>query len=435
MERANELLQKQEFELANAQKISKNQLLADITRRQTRLDSKLVKLQQLKEVERFKLVEMVLEAEQRADGAIKQLLALNSEPLAQLLEQEREEEERLLAAADKYNKALRKDDILENMEDLLEQELIRFQQFHDSRVEASKNILEMETHYDYRVTEILQSQDLHKAELLEKLQEDGDLQKVAVGALLERGDARSWGLLQQVRLVESQLAALTFIEMDKRKLEIDHNLNDLSEKRIDLSCLLIDLLEQQKQRRAQLLSTLQTLEEFSSNSEDFWLKQYQRLLDKLPEGLSEAQKNIDPMLAQALLLNGVINCLPFLAKMTQCQYDVENITESDLSEAGITNRLDRMHILDAFQMYKKEKACKSPVTPTAPALPIEEASAPPLDQVTTMASECAICLDRACEVIFVPCGHFCCCAECPTTLTECPMCRTEIERKIRVVSS
>jgi E3 ubiquitin-protein ligase LRSAM1 len=242
-------------------------------------------------------------------------------------------------------------------------------------------------------------------------------------------------LLQQVRLVESQLAALTFIEMDKRKLEIDHNLNDLSEKRIDLSCLLIDLLEQQKQRRAQLLSTLQTLEEFSCNSEDFWLKQYQRLLDKLPEGLSEAQKNIDPMLAQALLLNGVINCLPFLAKMTQCQYDVENITESDLSEAGITNRLDRMHILDAFQMYKKEKACKSPVTPTAPALPIEEASAPPLDQVTTMASECAICLDRACEVIFVPCGHFCCCAECPTTLTECPMCRTEIERKIRVVSS
>jgi E3 ubiquitin-protein ligase LRSAM1 len=242
-------------------------------------------------------------------------------------------------------------------------------------------------------------------------------------------------MLQQVRLVESQLAALTFIEMDKRKLEIDHNLNDLSEKRIDLSCLLIDLLEQQKQRRAQLLSTLQTLEEFSCNSEDFWLKQYQRLLDKLPEGLSEAQKNIDPMLAQALLLNGVINCLPFLAKMTQCQYDVENITESDLSEAGITNRLDRMHILDAFQMYKKEKASKSPVTPTATALTIEEASAPPLDQVTTMASECAICLDRACEVIFVPCGHFCCCAECPTTLTECPMCRTEIERKIRVVSS
>jgi hypothetical protein len=91
----------------------------------------------------------LVSAEQRADGAIKQLLALNSEPLAQLLEQEREEEERLLAAADKYNKALRKDDILENMEDLLEQELIRFQQFHDSRVEASKNILEMSVSRDF----------------------------------------------------------------------------------------------------------------------------------------------------------------------------------------------------------------------------------------------------------------------------------------------
>ena len=47
-----------------------------------------------------------------------------------------------------------------------------------------------------------------------------------------------------------------------------------------LSCLLIDLLEQQKDRRTQLLSTLQNLEEFNDNSDDFWLKQYQRLLDK-----------------------------------------------------------------------------------------------------------------------------------------------------------
>lgn len=40
---------------------------------------------------------------------------------------------------------------------------------------------------------------------------------------------------------------------------------------------------------------------------------------RLPEGLSQAQKNIDPTLAQALLVNGVIHCLPFLAKLTQSQ--------------------------------------------------------------------------------------------------------------------
>lgn len=40
---------------------------------------------------------------------------------------------------------------------------------------------------------------------------------------------------------------------------------------------------------------------------------------RLPEGLSNAQKHIDPVLAQALLVNGVIHCLPFLAKLMQSQ--------------------------------------------------------------------------------------------------------------------
>lgn len=57
--------------------------------------------------------------------------------------------------------------------------------------------------------------------------------------------------------------------------------NDWCDKRLDLSILLIDLLEQQKQRRAQLISTLQTIEEQNSqNAEDFWLRQYQTLLER-----------------------------------------------------------------------------------------------------------------------------------------------------------
>ncbi|XP_015834275.2 E3 ubiquitin-protein ligase LRSAM1 isoform X2 [Tribolium castaneum] len=432
MEKANELLQRQEFELANAQKIHKEKLLADIAEQQNKLDIELLKLQQEKEIERFHLIEKVLEAEQNSDRAIQQLLELNSEPLAQLLQQEKEEEERILAAANKYNSDLRKTDILSDMQVLLEQELTKFQQFHENRMEVSRGILEQEMDYDYRISEILQNQDLHKAELLSKLQEDSELQKVAVGALLERGDARSWGLLQQVKLVESQLAALTHIEMDKKKLEIEENLNDLSEKRIQLSCLLMDLLDQQKARRDQLLSTLQNLEEFN-NSDDFWLKQYQSLLEKLPEGLSEAQKNMDPLLAQALLLNGVINCLPFLASLMQCQCNVAKITESDLKEVGIVNKSDRVHILDAFQMYRKEQI-PTDTAPSAPVLPIEEASAPPLENVANLGTECVICLDSTCEVIFVPCGHFCCCSQCPVTLNDCPMCRTSIERKIRIIS-
>lgn len=77
---------------------------------------------------------------------------------------------------------------------------------------------------DNRLGEILQNQDVHRAELMVALQQDADLQKAAVGTLLERGDARSWGLVQQVQLVEAQLSALTLIEMDRRKLEMDYQM-------------------------------------------------------------------------------------------------------------------------------------------------------------------------------------------------------------------
>lgn len=69
-------------------------------------------------------------------------MQLNREPVSQLLQQEKEEEERILTAANKYNNALRKDDILTDMQILLQQELTKFQQLYKNRMEVSKNILE-----------------------------------------------------------------------------------------------------------------------------------------------------------------------------------------------------------------------------------------------------------------------------------------------------
>lgn len=80
----------------------------------------------------------------------------------------------------------------------------------------------MET--DSKLLDVLQNQDLHKVELINQLIADNDLQKAAVATLLERGDARSWGLLQQIRLVEAQLAMLTGIEIDRKKLQMDQQM-------------------------------------------------------------------------------------------------------------------------------------------------------------------------------------------------------------------
>lgn len=71
---------------------------------------------------------------------------------------------------------------------------------------------------------IVQDQEKNRQDLVDRLRQDEVLQKAAVAALLERSDARCWSIVQQVNLVQSQLAALTNIELERRKLEINQQL-------------------------------------------------------------------------------------------------------------------------------------------------------------------------------------------------------------------
>lgn len=72
-----------------------------------------------------------------------QLLTLNNEPLAQLLEQEKLEEARLIAAANKYNESYRKENVLLAMQDLLDQELRIFNEYNEDRDSVAKSALEL----------------------------------------------------------------------------------------------------------------------------------------------------------------------------------------------------------------------------------------------------------------------------------------------------
>lgn len=74
------------------------------------------------------------------------------------------------------------------------------------------------------LAQIVQDQEKSRQDLIDRLRQDEVLQKAAVAALLERSDARTWSIVQQVNLVQSQLAALTNIEFERRKLEINQQL-------------------------------------------------------------------------------------------------------------------------------------------------------------------------------------------------------------------
>lgn len=81
--------------------------------------------------------------EQKADIAINSLLNINNEPIAQLLEQEKKEEEAMIAVAmTKYNETLAKNTILMDMEELLNQETEKFRLQHTNRSEVIQSMLE-----------------------------------------------------------------------------------------------------------------------------------------------------------------------------------------------------------------------------------------------------------------------------------------------------
>lgn len=49
--------------------------------------------------------------------------------------------------------------------------------------------------------------------------------------------------------------------------------------------------------------------------------------------------------------------------------------------------------------------------------------------------ECKLCMDKHREILFIPCKHMCTCMNCAMTITNCPICRSLIQEKIKVYLS
>lgn len=47
-------------------------------------------------------------------------------------------------------------------------------------------------------------------------------------------------------------------------------------------------------------------------------------------------------------------------------------------------------------------------------------------------TSCVVCMERGRHMIFVPCGHGCCCLHCGLLLKECPLCRVVVTRRLKV---
>ncbi|KAL1117466.1 hypothetical protein AAG570_004791, partial [Ranatra chinensis] len=338
--------------------------------------------------------------EKCADEVIDQMLNMNMlarEPSRVLQQEEldRIAQEQLFA---KHSEELRRKEVINAMESLLAEERLqreKLREYEQQKAEVVKNTLNRDVEWDEEMNALVCCRNAQQSAVMAAVTADERAQMGAVATLLERSDVESCRLRAQLQLC------------------------DLSEKRTALSNLLVEVLTQQNDRKKHLLQTLRKMEqhrlEFEEEDEDYWLRQYQKLLDSSPRGLLQ-QQGLDTRLVHHMVTHGVVHCLPFLARSTL---------------VGLTNEEDRTNVLKAVLAYLDDAAVSAQeraVLPTAP--PAENLpSAPPVSPT----AECVVCMHLKCDVIFVPCGHLCCCGPCSNQLADCPLCRHPLERKIRII--
>ncbi|KAM3966570.1 LOW QUALITY PROTEIN: E3 ubiquitin-protein ligase LRSAM1 [Aphomia sociella] len=441
----------QENKFHEAAKQQREKFLTTVLQEQQELDSEIARIHGERDLERQRLLKAIQDDEREVECLVRCFIQsdlLKPEILQQQLAHEQAEHDRLLEITRQNYDNLKKTEVLKAMEDLIKEDYsIQHSKktYEDSLNDIKNSVLMQEMEGAAKLEELLTVKDQSHTGLVQQLLEDEDIQKALVASLIERVDARSWSLNQEIALISSHLARLSVIEQEK-KLEIACNYNELLLQRMQLVNLLDDLLDQKNKRRKQLVDTLKEMENQSGKTTDFWLKNYQKLIDSAPKNLLEIGKQLDPVLANYLLQEGVIHCLPFLVKFLFSDESLLSITLEDLKQNGVSLSSDRKSILRAINCYVK---AKTQVHSIHIDYPVKELPSAPLEsdieqnctgvvtsdeaEQSVLESECVICMDAKCEVIFIPCGHMCCCQSCgEKNIESCPMCRDSIERTIRV---
>merc|ERR1719154_210724 len=213
----------------------------------------------------------------------------------------------------------------------------------------------------------------------------------------------------------------------------------MGEKRETLAKLLLDLMEKKQQRADDLQKMMGEMETGKEKEqENYWLIQYQKLLDSKPKGLENAENNLDVKVKGLLTSCGGDEYLPLFAKKQISLKELQFMEVKDLKELGVSSEYIRKKLLAAMDEYQTKGDSSSstspsaplpetddlaPSAPTAPTLPSSQ-SVPSAPLISAFHSnECVICMERKCDIIFLPCGHLCSCSQCPQDLPLCPLCR------------
>ncbi|KAL1785427.1 E3 ubiquitin-protein ligase LRSAM1 isoform X1 [Sigmodon hispidus] len=456
-ERRLDLGQREHAELLQQSHSHKDEILQSVRQEQTRLEQGLSERQRCLDAERQQLHEQLKQTEQSIASRIQRLLQDNqrqkkSSEILKSLENERIRMEQLMSITQEETENLRQREIASAMQQMLTESCknrliqMAYESQRQSLVQqACSSMAEM----DKRFQQILSWQQMDQSKAISQILQESVMQKAAFEALQVKRDLAHRQIRSQIRLIETELLQLTQLELQRKALDTETLQEMVSEQRWALSSLLQQLLKEKKQREEELHDILVELEAKSETTqENYWLIQYQRLLNQKPLSLKLQEEGMERQLVALLVELSAEHYLPIFAHH-RISLDMlsrmgpEDLAKVGVSEAGLQHEILR-RARDLLDVARVQPELKLPqdealgvLEPTAAPQEPPEATRPsaPPEELDMPTSECVVCLEREAQMVFLACGHVCCCQQCCQPLRTCPLCRQEISQRLRIYHS
>lgn len=439
----------------------KEQVLQAVKQEQGKLDQGLRDQQRYMDDEHQRLLVELKRGEDGAMSLIHNLLVdgerrKQNSMLIESLEKERVRMEQLMTVTQEENERLRKKEVAAAMQEMLSESSTnkllhmiyetRRQQLVD---EASTSMVEMDG--KLQQIQILQQMDHNKT--IGQILSEGEMQKIAFEALQVKKDRRHTRIRDQIKLIENELMQLTQIELDRRENVLENLQESLASERLALGDLLQQLLKEKNLREKELQDLLVEMQKkHETSQENYWLIQYQRLMDKKPLSLRAQEEGVEKGLVDLLTALSADQYLPLFAQQRITLKMLRYMTMEDLEKIGVKESRLQRAIVGRVEELLPEGDWRLPAVPAKeaatdwdkrePSAPVEDEneagpsappqpSAPVTEEVVAQA-ECVVCMERESQMIFLTCGHVCCCYTCGMELHTCPLCRRDIQQKIRI---
>uniref|UniRef100_A0A8C5X725 Leucine rich repeat and sterile alpha motif containing 1 n=1 Tax=Malurus cyaneus samueli TaxID=2593467 RepID=A0A8C5X725_9PASS len=445
--------QREQALLAQQLNSHKDEILQTVREEQQRLEEGLSKHQRCLEEERLKLLQQLKDTEQGIASRIQKLLEDNQRWSRRgscpdlVLSCCFERFISPLSVLDSVRIAVWRTAMQQMLAETYKNKLLQMSsesRRQDLVSQACSSLAEM----DQKFQQILAWQQLGQNKAVSEILEQ--MQKAAFEALQVKKDLMHRQIRNQIKLIETELLQLTQLELKRQELDTETLQEAVTEQRRALGCLLQQLLKEKKQREEELQQILLEMEAKSeTKQENYWLIQYQRLLNQKPLSLKLQEKGLEQQLVTMLMELSADHYVPVFAHHRISLETLGSMTASDLEKLGVTEAGLQRAILRRAQEILAV-ATTTPGTPcpflphftltAEPSAPLEEPpspagpTAPPL-QWDQSKWECVVCMEQETQMIFLPCGHVCCCQRCCERLHSCPLCRQDIAQRIRIFHS